>query len=668
MQTNLLSQRSLAYLFVCVGSALLLHSEFLPVWVLLLAPTIIVWRFAIFRGRAKIPNAFIKFCLVSSGFYGVYFSYGLSLSIEAAVTLLVAGLVLKPLEVQTKRDSYVLVFLCYFVLSQHFLFDQGPLAFLFVLVCLFITLLTQVVINQSEESKSHSKVAGKIFLFSVPLTIFLFFILPRLGPLWSLNVSTKSGVVGLSSTMSPGDVSELGKSDELAFRVRFDGEVPAVSERYWRALILDYYSGETWESRYSPDTNWHGMLNPLDSELNDLFQGYRYEIISEAHEKKWLFALAGSKPLQAAIGISDDGLLVNKYKALNTFQYKVQAPLAEQLTHKQGGRLTLTALEKQAYLQLPRGLNPKARGLANTVYSKSRSDETFIHNLSRYYLSNPFSYTLSPGELDSDDRVDEFLFGTKSGFCAHYAGSLVFLLRSAGVPSRVVLGYLGGEKNEIGDYFSVYQYDAHAWVEVWLKGKGWLRVDPTGWVSPERVEQGIEQAVKNEFTGFKTQSQWIREFRHQLQALNYYWNDWMLSYKGDRQKQILDAVFGKRDSLSLFFIISGLFVALLILVFVLVMAGNLTKRDSQQRRFFLYYIHSLKKMRVDVNDAMSFEAIEAEILKQYPSAIVPAKKVSEQLNDIFFASTDVKFDRLKRKHCRKLVKLLIKSLRKQGLS
>lgn len=663
MQTSLLSQRSLVYLFVCVCSALVLHSEFLPVWVLLLAPAIIVWRLAIFRGKLKVPNTIVKFALVSAGFYGVYFSYGFSLSIEAAVTLLVAGLVLKPLEVQTKRDSYVLVFLCYFVLSQHFLFDQGPLAFLLVLVCLFITLLTQVVINQSEKSNAHFKVAGKLFLFSIPLTVFLFFILPRLGPLWSLNVSTKSGVVGLSSTMSPGDVSELGKSDELAFRVKFDGMVPVVNERYWRALILDFYSGETWSSRYSPEINWRAIQKPMNLEQGGEAEEYRYEIITEPHEKKWLFSLAGSKPLQADIGVSDDGLLLNKYKALNTFKYRAQAPLTEQFAHKQGGRLKLTALEKQAYLQLPKGLNSKARGLAKVIYAESNSDEAFVYNLSRFYLSNPFNYTLSPGELDSEDRVDEFLFETQSGFCAHYAGSLVFLLRSAGVPSRVVLGYLGGEKNELGDYFSVYQYDAHAWVEVWIKHKGWLRVDPTGWVSPERVEQGIEQAVKNEFAGFKTQSKWIRGLRSQLQALNYYWNDWMLSYKGDRQKEILDAVFGNRDSLSVFFIISGLFVVLLGFVFVLVMAGGLIKSESQQRRFFVYYIQSLRKIDVDVNDAMSFESIGAEILKVHPDAIVQVKRLNEQLNDVLFAENDA-FNRENKQRCRKLVKQLIKTHRK----
>ena len=662
LQSNLLSRRSLQFLFVSVIAALLLHYEFLPMWVLFLAPIIIVWRYAIYKGRIKQPNSMVKIVLVSAGFYGVFYSYGLNLSIESAVTLLVAGLALKPLEVETKRDSYVLIFLCYFVQSQHFLFDQGPVAFVLVLFCLFITLVAQVVVNQSEQSNSHYKVVSKIFLLSIPLTIFLFFVLPRLGPLWSLNISTQSGLVGLSESMSPGEISELGKSDELAFRVKFDGDVPPVQERYWRALVLDFYDGVTWGTKYRAEVNWRKRVN------SNLTPKYKYQVITEAHEKRWLFALTDSLPDQHKIGVTEDGLLKNRYKALNPFQYKAEVSSEAGLYSRQSDRLHLTRLEQQAYLQIPDGnLNPRAKALSIALSGESESTEDFLRLLSEYYLSNPFVYTLSPGELDGDSRVDDFLFGTQAGFCAHYAGSAVYMLRHAGIPARVVLGYLGGEKNALGDYYSVYQYDAHAWVELWVENKGWLRVDPTGWVSPERVEEGIEQAVKQEFVGFKSQSKWLRELRSQVQALNYYWNDWMLSYKGDRQQQILDSVFGKRSSLDLFFSIAGLFLGLLVFLFAIVLGSNYVRKRTRKDQFFKLYIKRFSGLGLLVDQSMTFMQIEKEIVTKYPSASLEAAKLTNYLNSTFFGSSSVVYERSELKESKELLKTLFNKCRKLRL-
>jgi transglutaminase-like putative cysteine protease len=660
MQINVLSQRALFFLFTSVLLSLFLHFEFLPAWTLILAPSVIACRYAIYIGKVKSPNAFIKSLLVLAGFSGVYFSYGLSLSIESTVTLLVAGLALKPLEVQSKRDSYVLIFLCYFVQSQHFLFDQGPLAFILVLICLFCTLLAQVVINQSEQSTSHVKVVSKIFLLSIPLTVFLFFILPRLGPLWSLNIPTKSGVVGLSNSMSPGDVSELGKSDELAFRVKFEGDVPPINERYWRALILDYYTGETWDSRYTTEIDWALSRQSLSE------PSYRYEVISEAHEQRWLFALAGSLPLQRDIGVTEDGLLKNKYKALNTFQYRAPAPMTGGGIQTQSGRDFLRPLERQAYLQLPNpNLNRKAQMLSKEIKSQARGALEFLDGISRFYRSQSYFYTLSPGVLSSDSRIDEFLFDTQAGFCAHYSGSLVYLLRSAGVPARVVLGYLGGELNNVGGYYSVYQYDAHAWVEMWVENEGWMRVDPTGWVSPERVESGMERAVSQEFVGFKTSSQWIKNMRQQFQALNFYWNEWMLNYKGSKQQEFLDSIFGKRDAFSLFLTMSGIFIGLLSFIFLIVMGGRVFSRDTRQIRFFNDYLKKLNRLGLDVNNAMTFMQIEARLVARYPGCQREASNLTRSLNKAFFERGISDFDKDTHLRNRALLNQVIKVCRKK---
>jgi transglutaminase-like putative cysteine protease len=669
MESNTLTRTGIFYLFLSVALALFLHNEFLPAWTLVLAAVIMIWRYSIFRGFIKKPNGFIKLVLVTSGFYGVYFTYGFALSIESAVTLLVASLALKPLEIQAKRDSYVLLFLCILVQGQHFLFEQGPLAYLYVLVCFVSTLVALVVVNQSSEGHSQIKMASNIFLLSLPLTVFLFFILPRLAPLWSLNMSTKAGLVGLSNSMSPGDISDLGRSDELAFRVKFESSVPPVNQRYWRALILDAYDGEKWEVFYRPKVIW-----PQDTAVtlgSDGESEYIYEIISEAHEKNWLFSLQGSNPLQVDIGIKDNGLLINKQKAMTKFQYRAQAPLSKQASFDeligiQASLLLhsdkkLTAFQRQSYLQLPKNLNQRSKDLAVNIRDQSTSDLDFIKILSDYYLSNKFFYTLSPGEANSDDRVDEFLFDTRIGFCAHYAGSAVYLLRSAGIPSRVVLGYLGGEKNPLGDYYSVYQYDAHAWVEVWLAGMGWLRIDPTGWVSPERVDQGMEQAVKQDFVGFTTQFAWLNHMRHQFHAFSYVWNDLMLNYKDDTQQSVLNSLFGSRNSLTWGFIISAIMCSVVALIFSVVMFGGYRSVRSEHGLLLESYVRRLNKVGVHVSISMSFLEIEKTVSTCYPQSTYTLSLLTGLLNETLYKQASSHLSKQTKRDYKKLLARVIDS-------
>jgi transglutaminase-like putative cysteine protease len=671
MQSNRLNSTAILYLFISVVIAHFLHRDFLPNWELVLVGVILGWRYSIFKGKINQPSAWVKLLLVCGGFYGIYYTYGFALSIESAVALLVTSLALKPLEVQTKRDSYVLIFLCILVQGQHFLFEQGPLAYLFVLVSLFSTLCALVVVNQSSQSNAQITTASKIFLLSIPLTVLLFFILPRLSPLWSVNMTTKAGLVGLSDSMSPGDISELGRSDELAFRVSFNNKIPPVNQRYWRALVLDNYDGEKWRANYRPKKNWPAKASDMKS--FDPEFSYDYEVITEAHEEKWLFALEGSKPRQKDIAVQDDGLLINRFKAISKFQYKAEAPVFNQTSgagleniqayFSFNEKSTLSALQKKVYLQLPKGLNKRTKELAVKLANDSEGDLEFVKSLADYYLSNPFSYTLSPGEARSDDRVDEFLFDKKIGFCAHYAGSAVYLLRSAGIPARVVLGYLGGERNPVGDYYSVYQYDAHAWVEVWIKHRGWLRIDPTGWVSPERVEMGIEQAINDEFVGFKSQFKWLNKMRHQFQAFNYLWNDLMLGYKDDSQQAILDSFFGNRDSLTWGFIISGLMIAIMALVFLVVMMAGGSSKQSVHYRLLANYVYRLNKIGLDVNTSMSFIEIEKAVVLKYPQAAYGVSLITAHLNQALYANITSDLDKEIRAKYKKIMLRVLKNCR-----
>lgn len=602
----MLNNNVLFYLLLSLVASILLHVSLLPWWVIAVGLMSLSWRYAIYRGHVTRPHWSIKGILVLAGFYGIYSSYGFGLSIEAMVALLAAGLVLKPLEIQNRRDGYVLIFLCYLLMGLHFLFEQTPFAFIFVVAVFILNLSAQVSLNQSPFITSGRRpayaLATGLFLKSLPLAVFLFLVLPRLAPLWSLNISTQAGVVGLSESMSPGDVARLGRSDELAFRVKFDKPTDSFGPRYWRALVLDHFDGKRWSQYYQPEVNWKAVteaqsMNQQDDENN-------YTVTMQASEQKWLFALTNSLPLTSGVGLIEDGRFIYKKKIHQQMQYSARLyPKSHKLPDKK--MAVLPAFQRQSYLQLPKNTNPKSSAFAKNIKNQNPDVRDFVLALQQYFYNNQYFYTLNPGVIDSKNSIDVFLFERQKGFCAHFAGSVTFLLRSVGVPARVVLGYLGGEENKAAGYFSVYQYDAHAWVEVWIEDKGWLKIDPTAWVLPERIEQGLEQAVSKEFIGFSSNSSWLRSMRDQFNALNYHWNDWMINYKGEKQQTLLRDLFGQEEGNRALQIL-GVFFALIATGFVSLLFDFKKQPLKRSELLIKFYVAVLatKGVPIPVNSTM----------------------------------------------------------------
>lgn len=625
-----MSQTTLMFLFVNVFAALLLHLGRLPVWLIVFSITALVWRLSMFTGRVPKANWFIKLILVSSGFIGIYYSYGATLTIEGMVSLLIAGVMLKPLEVSKSNDSYLLIFLNYFLCALLFLFDRTPLDFLLVIFVMVLTLASQVLVHFYDQANrvQSIKTGLGLLLKSIPLALVLFFVLPRVGPLWTLNIPTQSGVVGLSDSMSPGSIAQLGKNNELAFRVKIlEGDLP-MNQRYWRTLTLNEFDGQTWQvSKAYQQENNNNFYDPSRN-------SNRYEVMVEPHEKNWLFALGAAKPLTQGITIQNDATLRSKRKLYNQWQYQVGSNYGELLP-----QTLLTRTEWLTYTYLPEGSNPKAKAFAQQLKQQADNLPLFIEILRSYISTQGFNYTLSPGVYDGDHQIDDFLFESKSGFCSYYAGSLAFLLRSINVPSRVVVGYMGGEDNEISQTMSIYQRDAHAWVEVFIEGQGWLRLDPTAWVSPERVESGLQQAIPNEFQGFNTSAQWLKDLRKQWQAFDYLWNEWMLSYKGGKQQALLQDLWGKRNTNELIMLLLGVFIFLGLGLFGFLWWDQRAKPLSNEKKIFNMLLawlqdqHSYKK--VTSNDSLTMGQLLDKLQIKYPhldhSLLALKKEMARQL-------------------------------------
>ena len=366
----------------------------------------------------------------------------------------------------------------------------------------------------------------------MPLMLIAFVLFPRLpGPLWGLPQDAFSGVSGLSEDMAVGQIARLVLSDEIAFRVEFHGDEPRAEKLYWRGPVLWNTNGRRWTAGNIGD----GPPAPIER----LGQNYHYTLTLEPHRMRWLMGLemvtsTGPKARRS----SDHRLIANRpvrrrlrYSLNSTVDYRIMA---------------ISAQERHQALRLPRGWHPRARELARDWAERARTPEAIVDAALTMFRDNEFYYSLTPPLLP-DDAVDDFLFDTQEGFCEHFASAFVVLMRAAGIPARVVTGYQGGEYNTVGDYMVVRQRDAHAWAEVYFNDRGWVRIDPTAAVAPERVSLGVgdllpRRVAGSPFARSAVASAFWGRLRDSFDAVTYSWNQWVLGYTPQRQQRLLDDI------------------------------------------------------------------------------------------------------------------------------
>ena len=462
---------SLTWLLVAQALVILPHALHLPLWVIGLWLGCALWRIQIFRMRAGYPSLVVRIGLIALAAAGVFLSRGTLVGLDGGVLLLVAAFTLKLLEMRSRRDALVVIFLGFFVVVTAYLFDDSMLVALFSLLPVCALLAALIGLQQSGTATRPwrtLRLSASLLLQALPLMLLLFLFFPRLGPLWSLPVPNERGAVtGLADSMAPGDIAELTRSSELAFRASFEGRVPARNELYWRALTLDHFDGRRWSQsageQFSPAPQWQPRGEAL-----------HYSVVMQPTTRPWLFALdVARSDFQGTRQMGDFRLQRNR-PVDRTLLYDVSS-WPDALREPQ-----LPPDRMQALLRLPREGDARSRAWAQELRSRYPQDEQLVEALLTHFNRQPYVYTLTPTPL-GDDSIDQFLFDTRSGFCAHYAGAMTFVLRAAGIPSRVVAGYQGGEFSGNGSYVQVRQFDAHAWVEYWQPGKGWTSVDPVSY-------------------------------------------------------------------------------------------------------------------------------------------------------------------------------------------
>jgi len=565
---------TLLLIFAC-AFVLLPHADHVAWWVNACCALLLTWRGWLTLSGRRLPPAKLLLPIAFLMMACVYLTYRTFLGREAGVTMLVLLLTCKLLEMHAKRDLFVVVFLGFFILLTSFFYQQTILAAILTLTGLCLLLTAQLSFHYTgvvPPLKQRLKFGATILALAIPLTVIAFVLFPRIqGPLWGLPGDAQSARSGLSSSMSPGNISELAQSEEIAFRVKFSQEIPAKPLLYWRGIVMDKFDGRNWSHE---DRRSLYKKEQTPSWISYTGQPIVQEITLEANGQNWLFALdmpAGKTEIEASTETSAvTNLQMETRREQNTYErikYKIKSYPNYQLEANSSREMQTQAL------QLPADYNPRTAAFAASLRQQYRDDVQLITAVLNHFRREAYSYTLEPPLLGKNS-ADEFLFDTKAGFCEHYASAFVLLMRAANIPARVVAGYQGGELNSVDGFLEIRQSAAHAWAEVWLEGKGWLRVDPTAAVAPERVQQSLNYAVQRQgLAGLMNLSpagvSFFNQIRMQWSAANNSWNQWVLNYNQSRQISLLNSLGFQRIDWTqislLFFGIASLVLGLMAL-------------------------------------------------------------------------------------------------------
>ncbi|MBK8891989.1 MAG: DUF3488 domain-containing transglutaminase family protein [Dechloromonas sp.] len=517
------------WLFAAALATTLPHAEHQPFWLSALTAGLFTWGGWLWWRNERLPGRWVLGLAVAAACGGVLFEFRTLFGRDAGVAMLVVFMALKLLELRSRRDATVVVTLGYFLLLTHYFYSQSIPTGIWLLTAM--TLLTATLIRlhggRSCSTGATLRYAGLLTLQAIPFMLVLYLLFPRVaGPLWGLPQDAHSGRTGLSDQMSPGTIANLAQSSEIAFRVRFAEPPPPRDRLYWRGPVLESFDGLTWKPQI-------GRSRPPQIEPQS--PPIAYETTLEPQQQRWLLALDAPGALGPEFALSST----------------LTATSREPLSQRQRFALTATlyyrfnadeeAIALRRNLTLPPAGNPRARALAESWKAADPDPARLARKAMTLFSDENFFYTLQPPLL-GEQPVDDFLFVTRRGFCEHYASTFVFLMRAAGVPARVVTGYQGGEANPVDGFVVVRQSDAHAWAEVWLAGRGWTRVDPTAAVSPARVEGGIAAAMP---AGeplpalIQLRSNWLRTLVFRWEAVNNAWNQYILAYNPQRQRELL---------------------------------------------------------------------------------------------------------------------------------
>lgn len=585
----------LLLLLALLGLTVLPHAATIPLPLSAFFFMLLGWRLtAVWRPRLA-PSGMANFLLTVCGVGLLLGLHRDSWGREAGAAVFVLALGVKLLELRNKRDIYLICFLAMIVCAALFLFRQSlPMLAYGLALCTGLFGVLAGVNAARPGNQLALRTAAKIVLQALPLAVVIFVLFPRFQPpKWALTKEKNQTQSGLGDTLEPGAISDLLLSKELVFRAKFDGEIPPKARLYWRGPVFSHTDGGVWRLLN------HAYVLNFQDRLRFSGPAYRYSVLLEPQSRDWVYALDMPVQFGANLRRNENYQLIAKNNLGEPVEFSILSH-----THYNTGYITKT--EYRENRQLPGPPSPRLAELARQFSGNEDNPDTFVRNFLAYIRANGFRYTLQP-PLMPNNFVETFLFDTRRGFCNHYATAFAYLARVAGIPARVVSGYQGGTLNPVGGFWEIRQANAHIWAEVWMEDKGWLRVDPTAAILPERLEQGVDverqtatgafsgqaEALENgELTGLMLARQYLSDF-------DFHWQRWVVGYNGYVQQQALTAagIDGWREM--------GFWILVAIALALLTLAGYLLKRrrepESEAVSLYRWFCRKMAAAGVEIH-------------------------------------------------------------------
>lgn len=514
------------------GAAVLLHVDRAPLWSLGVALCGAGWQLLYLLNRLALPGAALRLLITVALLMATVGTFRGVTGLSAGGALLLVMGSAKLLEMRQPRDARVVVVVSLALLMAAVLERQNLSRLPLFMASAWLALAALAASGEHRAGQSPRlalRRSGRALALSLPLAVICFLLAPRLpGALWSLPPED-SATTGLGEEMSPGSITELSTSDEIAFTVRFEGTAPPLSQRYWRGPVLHDFDGHTWR-------RGRQLARPPQSEPQSAPVHHR--VLQQPTGRNFLFGLDSIATLKRPRTLQlFDGQFISTRAVTSVIDYEV-------VSHLQVRSTNLSALGRRIDTQLPEGRNPRSLALARSLRDGSADDADFTRRVLQHFSEAGLRYTLSPPLLGADS-VDELLFETRLGFCGHFASAYVMLMRAAGIPARVVTGYLGGTWNPVGEFHAVRQSDAHAWAEVWLEGQGWVRVDPTSVVAPQRLQRSLGE-VLGASASFSDRlllrAPWLRSLRDSWDAAGNWWQSRVVNFNLAAQLSLLGRI------------------------------------------------------------------------------------------------------------------------------
>ena len=571
--------RDTLFMVLLIGWTITPHLFNLPLWVAGLAGMVLAWRARLAWRQKPLPGRMVVLGLLGLAAVLTFTAQKTLVSKDAGVTLLVVLMALKTLELRARRDAMVVFFLGFFLVLTTFLYSQSFLTAVGTGISVWgwLTALTLAHIPAGRPTiRQAAALAGRAALIGTPVMVALFLLFPRIGPLWPSSNSANR--TGLSDHLELGSVADLANDDSIAFRIKFDGRVPAAAQMYFRGPVLIDTDGRDWRAQSLFDGRSRRTAAPRSVSVDEQGSATPYEMTLEPTQFTWLPLLELTPPQppdrsdDPSQGIQVlDGSDVRPLADLD-LQWRTRRPISERVRLRAVAGLDdrivgATPTDLRENLRLPPQFFPRSRAWsqqwlhAHTRPGDAVDPDAIVASLYRHIGSAGFTYTLTPGVYEGDP-VDEFWLDRKVGFCEHFATSFVVVLRAMGIPARLVTGYQGVDPRVEDGFYVVRQSNAHAWAEYWNPQRGWVRADPTAAVAPDRIERGraIQPAASVIGNAMNAVSPgMVESLRAWRETMDNRWKEWVLGYNRNAQFDLLKKIgVGTPDSDDLGRLLTGL--------------------------------------------------------------------------------------------------------------